>query len=60
MKKIFPEIQSRSFVEYFVEQFCGFGVSKIEPLFSSAYYKKRLMKANRELPPGSIPSVVKV
>ena len=39
---------------------CGFGVSRIEPLSSPAFRKRRLMEASRGLPAGAIPSVVKV
>ena len=37
-----------------------FEVSRIEPLWSPAFHKMRLMDASKGLPAGAIPSVVKV
>ena len=39
---------------------CGFGASRIEPLYSPACHKRRLMEASRGLPAEAMPSVVKV
>ena len=39
---------------------CDFGVSRILPLSSPAFRKRRPMKASRKLPAEAIPSVVKV